>query len=129
MLTAEHALRAYAAMMNTLDASKIEHLLADAFHYASHFVFGEIESKAEYLGYVTEKLKTIQFLGSKVWAEMGTLIHELPGPCVVVAQGEKDELVAVVIATVKEDRISRLDFCMVPTPESAIRSGDYPQDA
>lgn len=38
-LTAEGALRAYATMMNTLDVSGLEPLLADDFHYASQWVF------------------------------------------------------------------------------------------
>ena len=42
-LTAEQALRAYATMMNTLDASQLEPLLADDFHYASQWVFDEID--------------------------------------------------------------------------------------
>jgi hypothetical protein len=34
-------------MVNTLDASHLEPLLADDFHYASQWVFAEMESKAE----------------------------------------------------------------------------------
>lgn len=36
-LTEEGGLRAYATMMNTLDASCLESLLADDFHYASQW--------------------------------------------------------------------------------------------
>ena len=39
-LTVERALSAYAAMMNTLNVSHLEPLLADDFHYASQWVFG-----------------------------------------------------------------------------------------
>ena len=35
MLEVEKALNAYAVMMNTLDTSKLEPLLAENFHYAS----------------------------------------------------------------------------------------------
>ena len=45
MLEVETALKAYAAMMNTLDSSKLESLLAENFRYASQMVFSEIESK------------------------------------------------------------------------------------
>lgn len=48
-LTEERALRAYASMMNNLDASHLETLLADDFHYASQWGFAEIESKASYM--------------------------------------------------------------------------------
>ena len=51
-LTREDALRAYARMLNTLDESHIEPLLADDFHYSSQKVFSEITSKAEFLDYI-----------------------------------------------------------------------------
>lgn len=67
----EEALRAYAAMMNTLDASRFMSLLDEDFHYASQWVFNEIESKQEYLEYITGKLKAFGASGLKVWAENG----------------------------------------------------------
>jgi hypothetical protein len=126
MLSIETALRAFASMMNTLDSSKLEPLLAVDFHYASQMVFAEIESKQEYLDYITPKLETVRASGSKVWAEMATLTHGFPGPCVVLAQGDKENLVAVVLAKVRGGFIERIDMCIVPTPQSAKRTGDYP---
>jgi hypothetical protein len=125
-LTEEQALRAYATMMNTLDASCLEPLLADDFHYASQWVFAEIESKNEYLEYIVPKLDAIRNSGSVVWAEMGSLDREFPGPCVVMAQDDKDNLLAVVLAKVKAGKIMRLDLCGAPSPLSARRTGDYP---
>lgn len=126
VLTAEVGLRAYAAMMNTLDVSKVEPLLADEFHYASQFVLCEIESRVDYLTYITHKLQTVTVSGNRVWAEMGWLDSGYPGPCVVLAQGEKDALVGLVVAKVSDGKIERLDLCAVPTPQSARRSGEYP---
>jgi hypothetical protein len=57
---------------------------------------------------------------------MGSLETDFPGPCVVLAQGDKENLVALVLAEVEGDLISRLDMCIVPTPQSAVRSGEYP---
>jgi hypothetical protein len=125
-LTVEQALRAYATMMNTLDASCLEPLLADDFHYASQWVFAEIESKKAYLEYIVPKMDAIRKSGSVVWAEMGSLEREFPGPCVVMAQDEKDNLVAVILATVEGGKIKRLDLCGAPSPHSASRTGDYP---
>ena len=125
-LTAEQALRAYATMMNTLDASQLEPLLADDFHYASQWVFDEIESKPAYLEYIVPKLETIRESGATVWAEMGSLNREFPGPCVVMAQGEKDNLMAVVLAKVEDGKVKRLDLCGAPSPHSARRTGEYP---
>jgi len=126
-LTVEQALRAYATMMNTLDASCLEPLLADDFHYASQWVFAEIESKNEYLEYIVPKLDAIRNSGSVVWAEMGSLDREFPGPCVVMAQDDKDNLLAVVLAKVKDGKIMRLDLCGAPSPHSARRTGEYPR--
>ena len=125
-LTAEQALRAYATMMNTLDAACLAPLLADDFHYASQWVFAEIESKREYLEYITPKLEAIRKSGATAWAEMGWLDREFPGPCVVMAQGGKDNLVAVVLAKIEDGKIKRLDLCGAPSPHSARRTGDYP---
>lgn len=126
MLEVETALKAYAAMMNTLDCSKLEPLLAENFHYASQMVFSEIESKQEYMAYIQPKLEAVRSSGNSVWAEMGTLSDGFACPCVVLAQGDKDNFVAVVLAKVEGDSISRIDMCIVPTPQSAIRSGEYP---
>ena len=59
-LTKSDALRAYARMINTLDASHIEPLLAEDFHYASQMVFEELASKQAFLTYIRAKLKTIK---------------------------------------------------------------------
>lgn len=125
-LSAEQALRAYATMMNTLDAACLEPLLDEDFHYASQWVFGEIESKDAYMKYIVPKLDAIRKLGSVAWAEMGWFEREFPEPCVVMAKGEKDNLLAVVIAKVEDGKIKRLDLCAAPSPLSANRTGDYP---
>lgn len=125
-LTTEQALRAYATMINTLDVSHLEPLLADDFHYASQWVFDEIRSKEAYLDYIVPKLSLMRGVGAQPWAEMGWLEREFPGPCVVLAQGDRENLLAVVLARVADGRIRRLDLCGVPSPCSARRTGDYP---
>lgn len=125
-LMKEQALRAYATMMNTLDVSCLAPLLADDFHYASQWVFAEIESKPAYLEYIVPKLDAIRKSGAVAWAEMGWLDREFPGPCVVMAQGDKDNLLAVVLAEVEGGKIKRLDLSGAPSPHSARRTGDYP---
>lgn len=65
-LTQVLALEAYAAMMNTLDASRIEPILADDFHYSSQWVLTDITSKQEFLDYITPKLIAIRDSGSVV---------------------------------------------------------------
>lgn len=126
MLSQEDALRAYAVMMNTQDESAFADLLAEDFHYASQWVFAEIASKQEYLDYIRPKLLTVKKSGSAVWAEMAYLEREAPGPCVVMAQDSKNNLISLVLVEVANGKITRLDMCCAPSPHTAKRSGDYP---
>ena len=126
-LTQTEALRAYAKMMNTLNVSPLEPLLAENFTYESQMVFSALESKQEFLDYIRPKLQTIKNSGATVFAEMGTVhAYGQSQPCVVLAQNRKENLVALVLARVLEDKLSRLDLCIVPSPQSAERSGEYP---
>ena len=106
--------------------SHLEALLADDFRYASQWVFAEIESKAAYLEYIVPKLEAIRKSGTAAWAEMAWLDREFLRPCVVMAQGGKDKIVAVVLAKVEAGKIARLDLCGAPSPHSARRTGEYP---
>ena len=128
-MTKVHALRCYAAMLNTLDIRKLERFLAPDFCYSSQWVFAEITSKQEYLDYMEPKLGVIKSSGSIVFAEMGEIKQAHPiGPCVLVAQNMKENLVATVLAEVKGEFIQRLDMCLIPTVQSVTRSGFYPKN-
>lgn len=128
MLTVIDALRAYAQMMNALDARVLEPLLADDFHYASQWVFDEIKSKKAYLDYIRPKLETIARSGTAVFAELGTVsgYRSENDPCVVMAQNHRENLVALVFAEVADGKVKRLDLCAVPPPQQALRTGEYP---
>ena len=124
MLLKIDALRAYAAMMNTLDAEYLLPLLADDCHYESFWVFAEIKSKQEFVLYITSKLRAMRASGKKVWAELG---HCFWGSCVVLAEDGQDNLVATVVVEVEGDKIIRIDLCGVPSPYLATRIGEYPR--
>ena len=123
-LTEEAALRAYATMLNRGDPAVLAPLLPPDFSYASQWVFEEITSRDAFLAYIAGKLATLRQAGARVHAEMAVLPSGRP--CAVIAQGERDNLVATVLAEVRDRRLVRLDMCMVPSPFEAIRSGDYP---
>ena len=128
-MTKEQALRCYAAMMNTLDINKLERFLAPDFCYSSQWVFDEITCKQGYLDYMEPKLGVIKSSGSLVFAEMGQIKQAYPiGPCALLAQNMKDNLVATVLAEVKGEFIQRLDVCLIPTVQSVTRSGVYPKN-
>ena len=127
-LTDEDALRAYAKTMNTLSIEPLEKVLAENFHYSSQHVFSELTSKAEFLDYLEPKLTTIIRSGATVYAELGTVFaYGRQQPCVVLAQGDQTNLVALVLAKVESGQLSRLDLCILPTPDAAQRSGEYPR--
>ena len=126
-LTKETALRAYARMLNTLDAGCLEHLLADDFVYESQQVFQPLESKQAFLDYIHPKLKTIQLAKATIFAEMGTVAaYGMDQSCVILAQNDRDNLVGLVFAKTGGNKLKRLDICIVPPPQAAARSGEYP---
>jgi len=126
-LTQEGALRAYAKMLNTLDADVLEPLLAEEFVYESQTVFSALESKRAYLDYIRAKLQTIHNSGATVFAEIGEIdAYGEVQPCVVLAQNSAENLVGFVLARVEAGKINRLDLCIVPLPQAARRTGEYP---
>jgi hypothetical protein len=46
-------------------------------------------------------------------------------PCVVLAQGTPENIGGIVLASVEDGQLKRLDLCIVPAPETARRSGEY----
>lgn len=125
-LSEDLAVRAYAAMMNTGSAAHLEHLLADDFRYASQWVLKEMVGKQAYLDYITAKLETVRKSGHSIWAEVGYLDASRHRPCVVLADGDSDNLVAVVLVKTQGPYIHRMDMCAVPSPYSVERTGKYP---
>ncbi len=126
-ITQVEALRAYAKMMNTLSITPIENLLAEDFIYESQTVMQPLESKKAFLDYMVPKLQAIARFKATVYAEMGTVIaYGAEQPCVILAQNDKSNLVALAIAKVEDNKLKRLDLCIVPPPEAAERTGDYP---
>jgi hypothetical protein len=125
-LTEADALRVYARMMNTLDASHIETLLDGNFRYSSQWMIGEITSKQEFLDYIKSQLLEIKQSGSRAYAEMAVVSAWGHNECVVTAQGEKENLIATVFATVRNGKILRFDMCATPSPAETMRSGEYP---
>lgn len=114
-------------MMNTLSVGSFEGMLADDFTYESHYVSELIESKQAFLEYIKPKLQAFAQEEARIFAEMGMVsAYGERQPCVVLAQYSKNILVGLVLAKVQGNKLSRLDLCIVPAPESAERSGEYP---
>lgn len=120
------ALRVYARMINTLDASHIETLLDDNFRYSSQWMIGEITSKQDYLDHIKSQLLEFKQSGVRAYAEMAVVSAWGHNECVVTAEGGKENLIATVFATVKNGKILRIDMCATPYPSETMRSGEYP---
>jgi hypothetical protein len=124
------ALEAFARMMNTSNADEFLQLIHEDFVYSSQMVFEDITSKTEFSSYIKAKLKLVSNSDNKVYAELAEMqpypMSTLFGPCVVLAQGNKENLVSTVLANVKDNMITRISLCIIPPPETTLRSGIYP---
>ena len=125
-LTEKDALSIYAKMMHTLDSSEFESFLSEDFTYSSQKVLTDMNSKDEFIEYIRPKLETIKKTNSSVYAELGVCPAYGHADCLIMAQGDKSNLLGVAYASVDKGKISGLSLCIVPTPDSAIRSGIYP---
>lgn len=127
MKTIKDALVAYAKMMNTLDSSEFELLLDDNFSYESQTVLTPINEKKEFIDYIRGKLESIKKANATVYAELAELNAYGQSECVVLAQNDKNNLVASVYAKIEDGKIVRIDMCIIPDPRTAHRTGIYPK--
>ena len=86
----------------------------------------DINSKDEFIEYIRPKLETIKKTNSSVYAELGVCPAYGHTDCLIMAQGDKSNLLGVAYASVNEGKICGLALCIVPTPDAAERSGIYP---
>ena len=125
-LTEKQALSIYARMLHTLDSSEFESFLSEDFSYSSQKVLTDMNSRKEFIEYIRAKLETIKESNSHVYAELGVCPAYGHNDCLIMAQGDKSNLLGVAYASVDNGKIYSLALCVVPTPDSAERSGIYP---
>ena len=125
-ITEKEALSIYARMMHTLDSSEFESFLSEDFSYSSQKVLTDMNSKDEFIAYIRPKLELIKKTKSSVYAELGVCPAYGHTDCLIMAQGDKSNLLGVAYASVDEGKICGLALCIVPTPDAAERSGIYP---
>tara|TARA_B110000285_G_C14985045_1_gene543361 strand:- start:632 stop:1054 length:423 start_codon:yes stop_codon:yes gene_type:complete len=110
---------------NNLDSSFIRDLLIQDFHYASQWVFSEIENKKDYLQYLDSKLSAIAESGGNLVAELGVLNNNY---YLVLNQVEDDnDNKTTFLINTKNGKITRADMCLVPAPESITMLGITPK--
>ena len=125
-ITEKEALSIYARMLHTLDSSKFESFLSEDFSYSSQKVLTDMNSKDEFIEYIRPKLETIKKSKSPVYAELGICPAYGHADCLIIAQGDKSNILGLAYASVDEGKITGLSLCIVPNPDSAERSGIYP---
>ena len=125
-ITEKEALSIYAKMMHTLDSSEFESYLSEDFTYSSQKVLTDMKSNDEFIEYIRPKLETIKKTNSSVYAELGVCLAYGHSDCLIMAQGDKSNLLGVAYASVDEGKICSLALCIVPTTDAAERSGIYP---
>ena len=124
------ACRAYARMFNTLNYGALEPWSPDDFQYESQWVYSALESKAAYAAYIVPKMDLIRREGSRLWAEIAYVQAFQPGPgpgpCVVLAQDQRERLHSTLLLKMRGRQIQRADLCFIPAPESCRRTGELP---
>ena len=125
-ITEKDALSIYARMLHTLDSSSLNHFYQKTFLTPHQKVLTDMNSRDEFIEYIRPKLETIKKSKSPVYAELGICPAYGHTDCLIMAQGDKSNLLGVAYASVDEGKISGLSLCVVPTPNSAERSGIYP---
>jgi hypothetical protein len=124
-ISKEDALRAYARMMHNLSADYLEPLLADDFRYSSAWVKEVLTDKQMYLDYIRPKLECIRRTGDRVWADMSRL-PDSRGPYLVIAQGDREKVVATVWTEVEGSKIQRFEMRQATKIDVLGRTGEYP---
>lgn len=125
-ITERDAAAAYARAWNRLDPTEFLELLAPDAHYASQWVFDELQDKTAITDYLTGKMKAVKNGNDRVFAELGKTTASFPDrDCVVIAQGSKDLVKAVVLFEVEGGHVKRFDLC-IPGLLQPQRSEQYP---
>lgn len=120
---------AYAQIWNSGHCSAFFDLLDVNCRYASQWVFQEMRSKEEIESYLRGKVDAINKNGSKVKAEVGKIRAPNPGDwCVLMYQGNSDEVTALVTFTISNGKIVRFDMCL-PGLFSYKKTGQLPTSA
>lgn len=122
---------------NNLDLSYIEAIASDNIIYESQEVFSALEGREEVFNYMEAKFRTVHKSDHPVFAEIGFLdtkpsagiygTSEVNRPCIILAQGTKENKIAIVTVEVSDGSLSRIDVCTVfPHWSEAIPTGSYP---
>lgn len=132
ILNKEDACFYYATAWNRLDPEVLIQVLDDDVTYSSQSVLASMRGKEEVADYLRGKMATIRADPAfKVFAQLAeTQVYPMytlpPESCVVLSQGEIDNLVATVLFEVSETGIRAIHMCIIPPPHTTKLSGEFP---
>lgn len=102
-------IKAFERAWQTLDASIVEPYLTLDFCHTSMWSFTDIESKNEYMDYLTRKFRAIRNGNAPVEAKIAKEGHN--GIIITQKDGE-EERKAILVISVKDGKAFRTDLCM-----------------
>ena len=132
-LSKKEAATILAKAWNNLDASLIEPYIAEDIIYWSQQVLTDMTGKKAVMSYLTDKMESIRKSSDdRVFAELGEtkpypMAPSPAEPCVILAQGHKDNVGALALLRIESNKINSIGICSdAPHPSTAKRSGQYP---
>ena len=107
-ITEKEALSIYARILHTLDSSNFESFLKEDFSYSSQKVLTVMNSKDEFIEYIRLKLETIKKNQESCLCRIRYLPTYGHTDCLIIAQGEKSNLLGVAYTSLHEGKISSI---------------------
>ena len=122
----QEAATAFAAMWNSLNPALFFPMLARDASIVCQFPDFTLSGREQVLWKISDDLREVVegLPASRVFAELG---HFGKRCCALLAQGEKDPPMTVVLFTMDRQLVRRIDYCSrTPHPFDVTRSGTYP---
>ena len=133
-MTLEETCTIYATAWNTLNPQGLIDALDEEIIYSSQAVLTDMHGKEQVSAYLRAKINTIRAAPpeDQIFAQLAetqpyAMAPNPPQACVVLSQGAPEKLVATVLFKVAAGSITQIDMCIIPPPESTLRSGVFPR--
>jgi hypothetical protein len=119
---------------NRLNISYFIPILSDNVVYESQSVLSSITGKKDVVDFLDAKFRTVKDSGDVVFAEIaywGKKKNEfgenIGRPCILMSQGSKENIGAVIVLEIISEKVNRIDICTVaPRWQMMMRTNEYP---
>ena len=132
-LAQKEAATILAKAWNNLDASLLEPYIAEDIIFWSQQALCDMTGKNAVMAHLNTEMETIRKSPQEqVFAELGEtnpypLAPDNPEPCVILAQGDKNNVRALALLKLEGGKINSIGICSdAPHPSTARRTGQYP---